>query len=93
MLRYVISRNNVSSYNGALVDCGASGGIAGNDVRIITTSTRRVDVSGIDNHELTHLPIVTAGGVVSSQRGEIIIILNQYAHLHSEKTILSSIQI
>ena len=92
MLQYKISRNNVSSNHGALVDRGANGGISGNDVRIITTSTRRVDVSGINNHELTHLPIVTAGGVVSSQRGEIIIILNQYAHLHSGKTILSSIQ-
>ena len=76
MLQYNISRNNVSSNHGALVDRGANGGIAGNDVRIITTSTRRVDVSGINSHELTHLPIVTDGRVVSSQRGEIIIILN-----------------
>ena len=77
---------------GALVDRGANGGIAGNDVRIISKTDRTVDVSGIDNHEMNNLPIVTVGGTVCTQRGEVIVILNQMARVPNGKTILSSIQ-
>ena len=36
--------------------------------------------------------LVTAGGIVKSQRGNIIIILHQLAHIPDGKTIISSIQ-
>ena len=60
---------------------------------MITKTDREVDVSGIDNHQMTNLPIVTAGGVVSSQRGEVLVILHQYAYVPQGKTIHSSIQL
>ena len=75
---------------GALVDRGANGGIAGDDVRIISDSGRQVDVQGIDNHQIVDIPIVTAGAVVNTQRGEVIIIMNQYAWTKKGKTIHSS---
>ena len=46
---------------GALIDRGANGGIAGDDVRIINRTGRQVDVQGIDNHQIVNIPIVTAG--------------------------------
>ena len=49
------------------MDRGANGGIAGDDVRIIEKSDRTVDVRGIDNHQITNIPIVTAGGVIKTQ--------------------------
>ena len=52
----------------SLVDRGANGGIAGNDVRIIERLNRRVDVQGIDNHQMNDIPIVTAGGVTKTQK-------------------------
>ena len=52
-----------------------------------------MDVSGLDNHEMTNLHIVTAGGVVSTQRGEAILIMHQYAHIPNGKTIHSCIQV
>jgi hypothetical protein len=64
---------------GALVDRGAGGGIAGDDVHIIHESGRQVDVQGIDNHQIVDIPIVTAGAAVSTQRGDLIIIMHQYA--------------
>jgi len=64
----------------SVVDCGAKGGIAGSDVCVIEKSERSVDVRGIDNHEIVNIPIVTAGGVVTTQCGPTIAILHQYAY-------------
>jgi hypothetical protein len=75
---------------GTLIDRGANGGIAGDDVRIIHESGRQVDVQGIDNHQIVDIPIVTAGAVVNTQRGEVIIIMHQYAWTKKGKTIHSS---
>ena len=65
----------------SLVDRGANGGIAGDDVRVILKTLRNVDIQGIDNHQIQNIPIVTAGGVVKSQRGPVIAILHQYAYV------------
>lgn len=79
---------------GALVDRGANGGVAGNDTRIINTHpTRKVDIQGIDNHRLPDIPIVTAGAVVKTQRGDVILVMNQYASVRTGKTIHSSGQL
>ncbi len=78
---------------GSLVDRGANGGIAGDDIRIIEHTGRKVDVTGIDNHQITDLSIVTAGGVVDTQHGPVIAILHQYAYTGKGKTIHSSGQI
>ena len=79
--------------NHALVDRGANGGIAGDNVRIISKTDRKVNVNGIDNHQMTDLTIVTAGGVVPTQRGDVLVILHQYAHAGLGKTIHSSVQL
>ena len=85
--------NHEASKRGSLVDRGANGGLAGDDVRIVQSSGRVVDVSGIDGHCVNNLPIVTAGGVVQSQRGPVIVILHQYAYMGKGKTIHSSGQL
>jgi len=54
---------------------------------------RVVDVTGIDNHQMGNLPIVTTGGVSKSQRGEILVILHQYALIPNGKAIHSSLQL
>ena len=88
---YSVSQH-ASGKNGSLVDRGANGGIAGDDVRIIDRTHRSVDVRGIDNHQLTNIPIVTAGGVATSQHGDVIVILNQYAYTGKGRTIHSCAQ-
>ena len=53
-----------------------------------------VDVQGIDNHQLTNIPIVTAYGVVKAQHDqEIILVMNQYAHIKQGPTIHSAAQL
>ena len=77
----------------SLVDRGANVGIAGNDVCVIERLNRNVDVQGIENHQLNNVPIVTAGGVTKTHRGEVIVILNQYAYTGQGTSIHSSAQI
>src|SRR5687767_5591732 len=78
---------------GALVDCGANGGLASADVRIIAKTGHQVDIQGINNHCITDIPIVTTGGVVSTQKGEVIAIMHQYAYVGKGKTIYSCTQL
>lgn len=82
-----------SSSDVSLVDKGANGGIAGNNVRVVEKLHRHVDVQGIDKHKMNDIPIVTATGVTKTQRGEVILILNQYAYVGKGTSIHSSPQI
>jgi hypothetical protein len=51
-----------------------------------------VEVQGIDNHRMTNIQIVTAGAVTKTQRGDVILIMHQYAHSPTAKTIHSLAQ-
>jgi len=53
----------------------ANGGIAGDDICIIEKFDHTVDVQGIDNHQITNIPIMTAGEVVKTQQRPAIVIL------------------
>lgn len=90
-----VSKHSTHPTNkGALIDHGANGGLAGADVQITGTIPNRfVDVQGVDNHQLPNIPIVTAEGVVQTQRGPVILIMHQCAHLPHGKTTHSSAQL
>jgi len=88
-ITYTAASVNSRRRQGALIDRGANGGIAGEDVRIIAKTDRSVDIQGIDNHRMNDIPIVTAGGVINTQHGEVIAIMHQYAYTGKGKTILS----
>ena len=74
-----------------MVDRGSNGGVTGSEVRFIDKSDRFVDVTGIGNHQITGLPIVTSGGFTKSHNGYIIVMLNQYAYSPMGNTIHSRI--
>ena len=59
-------------------------------MRVIKMTHRAVNVQGVSDHQVTDLKIVTAGGVVQTQHGPVIVIFHQYAHLGTGKTIHSS---
>ena len=44
--------------HGSSVDRGANGGLAGSDVRILSISSRKCTVTGIDSHENQGLDVV-----------------------------------
>jgi Reverse transcriptase (RNA-dependent DNA polymerase) len=79
--------------NMSLVDRGANGGIAGNDVRVIFKQNRSVDISGIDNHQITDVSIGTVGGVVETHKGPVIAIMHQYALIGTGHSIHAPCQI
>ena len=76
------------------MDRGANGGVAGSDARVIDTyPDHNVDIRGIDNYQISAIPLETAGGVTSTITGEVIAIMHQHAHHDKNKTINSSPQI
>ena len=63
-------------------------------MRVIAKTERTIDLSGIDDHTVRNLTLVTAGGVVRTQLGNIIMVLHQAADMtRDSKTILSAGQL
>lgn len=86
-MSYSVSSSWHQTYAASLVGRGGNGGSAGsagsagNDVHVIEQTMRTVDVKGINNHQITGITIITAGGVVKSQRGPVIVIRHQRAYI------------
>ena len=55
--------------HGSLVDRGADGGLAGSDIRILSTSPRKCTGTGIDNHEIPGLDLVQCAALVQTNHG------------------------
>ena len=63
--------------NNQLVDRGANGGLAGSDMRVIYKTHRKINISGIDNHEVNGLDVVTAATLLNTSLGKVIGIFNE----------------
>ena len=83
---YVFARVNQSNHH--LIDRGANGGLAGADMRVIHTTPRKINIVGIDDHELTGLNVVTAAALLDTQKGSIIGVFHEYAHLGKGRSIM-----
>ena len=83
--RYFFARANQSANH--LVDRGASGGLAGANMRILQKPDRKVNIVGIDDHELTGLDVVTAASLLNTQKGAVIGIFHEYSHLGKGRSI------
>ena len=79
--------------NNQLVDRGANGGLAGSDMRVIYKTHRKINISGIDNHEVNGLDVVTAATLLNTSLGKVIGIFNEHAHLGKGSSIHSSGQL
>ena len=79
--------------HGSLVDRGANGGLAGCDVRILSRSSRKCTVTGMDSHELQGLDVVQCTALVETNHGIVNLIMNEYACYGKGCTIHSSGQI
>ena len=86
--RYLFQHANHT--NNQLVDRGANGGLAGSDMRVIHKTHRKINISGIDNHEVTGLDVVTAATLLNTSLGKVIGIFNEYAYLGKGSSIHSS---
>ena len=79
--------------HGSLVDRGANGGLPGSDVRILSRSSRKCTVTGIDSHELQGLDVVQCAALAETNHGIVKLIMNEYACYGKGHTIHSSGQI
>ena len=89
--RYLFQHANHT--NNQLVGHGANGGLAGSDMRVIYKTHRKINISGIDNHEVTGLDVVTAATLLNTSLGKVIGIFNEYAYLGKGSSIHSSGQL
>ena len=83
--RYVFARANQSTNH--LIDRGANGGLAGADMRVLQKTHRKINIVGIDDHELTGLEVVTPAALLDTQKGPLIGIIHEYAHLGKGRSI------
>ena len=88
--RYVFARANQTNHQ--LIDRGANGGLAGAYMRVIHTTPRKINIVGIDDHELTGLNVVTAATLLDTQKGPIIGVFHEYAHLGKGRSIHAASQ-
>ena len=88
--RYVFA--GVHQTNHQLIDRGANGGLAGADMRVIHTTPRKINIVGIGDHELTGLNVVTAATLLDTQKGPIIGVFHECAHLGKGKSIHAAAQ-
>ena len=56
--------------NQQLVDHGTNGGLAGSDMHVIHRTHRKINIQGIDNHEVTGLDVVTAATLLNTSQGK-----------------------
>ena len=79
--------------NQQLIDRGTNGGLAGSDMRVIHRTYCKINIQGIDNHEVTGLDVVTAATLLNTSQGKDIGIFNKYAYLGRGSSIHSSGQL
>ena len=79
--------------HGSSVDRAANGGLAGSDVRVLSTSSRKCTVTGIDQHQINGLDIVQCAALDKTNHGYVNLIMNEYAYYGKGHTIHSSGQI
>ena len=76
-----------------MVDHGANGGLAGSDMCVLHKTHRKINIQGIDNHEVTGLDVVTGATLLITSQGKVIGIFNEYAYLGKGLSIHSSGQL
>ena len=81
-VKYPVS-NAVSEHHlSSLIDGGCNGGLAGEDMLILVTSTSWfTDVTGISNNDISNVPIVTGTSKVFTTNRPAIAIFNKYANM------------
>ena len=62
-------------------------------MRILERTGRTVSVTGIDNHELPGLDIVTCAALLNTNHGKVVLIMHEYAYYGRGNTIHSPGQI
>jgi hypothetical protein len=91
---YNLSNHASTPVLSSLIDGGANGGMAGNDVRVLSKSSfNKANVTGIGDSLIQDLSLATVAGLISTHKGFAIGIFNQYANYGKGHTMHSSTQL
>ena len=63
--------------HGSLLDRGANGGLAVSDERILSESSRKCTVTGIDQHQINGLDIVQCAALVNTNHDCVNFMMNE----------------
>ena len=77
---HITSQNSLLPPMGPFVDRGANGGLSGDDVHVLERIGRKVSVTGIDDHELPVLDIVTCFVLIQTNHGKVNMLMHEYAY-------------
>ena len=91
-ITYHVAQANQAKH-GSLVHRGANGGLAGSDVIVLSTSSRKCSGTGIDNHDIPGLDLVQCGALLQTNHGMVNLIMNEYAYYGRVHSMPSSGQI
>ena len=89
--QYVFARANKGATQ--LINRGANGGLTGSYMCVCQKMSCKINIVGINDHELTGLPIVTASMVIETNQYPIVGIFFEYAHLRQGSSIHASSQL
>ena len=88
-IAYHISSYESCGASSPLVNRGSNGGVAGADVQILHLHPHmKVNIEGIDCHQLVDIPLATVGGVVKTSIVPAIVVLPYFAHTGKGATII-----
>ena len=62
-------------------------------MKLIETGSHIVDVTGIEDHQVSNIPLGTAAGLTCFPHGNVIIIVHQATYHRKGRTILSAGQL
>ena len=91
-ITYHVAQANQAKH-GSFVDRGVNGGLAGSDVTVLNTSSRKCTITGIDNHEIPGPDLVQCAALVDTNYGIVNLIMNEYGYHGRGHSIHSSGQI
>jgi hypothetical protein len=78
---YNLSNHASTPVLSSLIDGGANGGMAGDDVRVICeSSSNQANVTGVGESVIQSLTLATVAGLVNTHRGPAIVLLHQCAN-------------
>ena len=88
-MTYCVTKSSRSGQH-SLVDRGANGEVAGSDLRLIENHPdRKVDICGIENYQISAIPLVTTAGLTTTIIGEGMLIMQQHS-CHGKNKIMHS---
>lgn len=90
---YTVSEHSRRHRKGALCDRGANGIVFGDNVRMIFKTDPCVDIMGIDQHTMNNICIGTVGGVTETNKGPLILVMNQSAYHGRGHSIIAPAQL